>query len=135
MPRHSAGGLGGERVSLDEARVADIRGLSAAGSSAGVRPRGELWAAMLDTKQSWDDLIRRHAPDAKTRDAILANPLYQNLMGRFVQSHDYIAMERLYGSDLHDWLEKAGFKKVEVSLVAREEQPPHFQTLLASGEK
>jgi len=58
-----------------------------------------LWAAMLDTKQSWDDLIRRHAPDAKTRDAILANPLYQNLMGRFVQSHDYIAMERLY--DLH----------------------------------
>ena len=54
---------------------------------------------MLDTKQSWDDLIRRHAPDAKTRDAILANPLYQNLMGRFVQSHDYIAMERLY--DLH----------------------------------
>ena len=54
---------------------------------------------MLDTKQSWDDLIRRHAPDAQTRDAILANPLYQNLMGRFVQSHDYIAMERLY--DIH----------------------------------
>src|SRR5581483_10136951 len=47
----------------------------------------------------WDDLIRRHAPDQRTRDAILANPLYQNLMGRFVQSHDYIAMERLY--DIH----------------------------------
>ena len=57
---------------------------------------GELWAAMLDTKQSWDDLVRRHAPDAKTRDAILANPLYQNITGKFVQSHDYIAMERLY---------------------------------------
>jgi anion-transporting ArsA/GET3 family ATPase len=71
----------------------------AAFTASGVEPRGELWAAMLDTKQSWDDLIRRHAPDAKTRDAILANPLYQNLMGRFVQSHDYIAMERLY--DLH----------------------------------
>ncbi|HEX4819747.1 MAG TPA: ArsA-related P-loop ATPase, partial [Acidimicrobiales bacterium] len=68
-------------------------------TAANVEPRGELWAAMLDTKQSWDDLIRRHAPDAKTRDAILANPLYQNLMGRFVQSHDYIAMERLY--DIH----------------------------------
>ena len=68
-------------------------------AAAGVEPRGELWAAMLDTKQSWDDLIRRHAPDPKTRDAILANPLYQNLMGRFVQSHDYIAMERLF--DLH----------------------------------
>jgi superfamily I DNA/RNA helicase len=28
----------------------------------GVHPEGELWAAMLDTKQSWDDLIARHAP-------------------------------------------------------------------------
>src|SRR6188472_546799 len=63
---------------------------------AGVRPRGELWAAMLDTKQSWDDLVRLHAPDEATRDLILANPLYKNITGRFVQSHDYIAMERLY---------------------------------------
>jgi anion-transporting ArsA/GET3 family ATPase len=65
-------------------------------AEAGVEPRGELWAAMLDTKQSWDDLVHRHAPDAATRDAILANPLYKNITGRFVQSHDYIAMERLY---------------------------------------
>ncbi len=68
----------------------------AAFAEAGVEPRGELWAAMLDTKQSWDDLVRRHAPDPVTRDAILANPLYRNITGRFVQSHDYIAMERLY---------------------------------------
>jgi anion-transporting ArsA/GET3 family ATPase len=91
-------------------RLANALGLEAFGNvetrvtpeaftAAGVEPRGELWAAMLDTKQSWDDLIRRHAPDVRTRDAILANPLYQNLMGRFVQSHDYIAMERLY--ELH----------------------------------
>jgi anion-transporting ArsA/GET3 family ATPase len=65
-------------------------------AEAGVNPRGELWAAMLDTKQSWDDLIARHAPDADTRDAILANPLYQNLTGKFIQGHDYVAMERLY---------------------------------------
>ena len=65
-------------------------------TAAGVEPRGELWAAMLDTKQSWDELVRSHAPDAGTRDAILANPLYDNITGRFVQSHDYIAMERLY---------------------------------------
>ncbi|HVX23516.1 MAG TPA: ArsA-related P-loop ATPase [Acidimicrobiales bacterium] len=63
---------------------------------AGITPRGELWAAMLDTKESWDALVRRHAPDAATRDQILANPLYRNIAGRFVQSHDYIAMERLY---------------------------------------
>ena len=68
-------------------------------AGAGVEPRGELWAAMLDTKQSWDDLVRRHAPDAATSAAILANPLYRNVAGRFVQSHDYVAMERLY--ELH----------------------------------
>ena len=65
-------------------------------TAAGAGTRGELWAAMLDTKQSWDDLVRAHAPDPTTRDAILANPLYANITGRFVQSHDYIAMERLY---------------------------------------
>lgn len=61
--------------------------------------RGELWAAMLDTKAGWDDLIRRHAPDAATRDAVLANPLYENITTRFVHSHEYLAMEQLH--DLH----------------------------------
>lgn len=65
-------------------------------AAAGVEPRGELWAAMLDTKQSWDELVRAHAPDPATRDAILANPLYRNITAKFVQSHDYIAMERLH---------------------------------------
>jgi len=88
-------------------RLADALGLDGIGNiehrvpeeafrAAGVRPRGQLWAAMLDTKESWDALIRHHAPDVQTRDEILANPLYQNISGRFVQSHDYIAMERLY---------------------------------------
>ncbi|HEX5265199.1 MAG TPA: ArsA-related P-loop ATPase [Acidimicrobiales bacterium] len=67
--------------------------------NSGVTPRGELWAAMLDTKQSWDALVRRHAPDTATAEKILGNPLYRNISGRFVQSHDYIAMERLY--ELH----------------------------------
>jgi len=98
-------------LTVDPARrLADAMGLgslgntetqveSAAFAAAGVEPRGQLWAAMLDTKQSWDELIRRHAPDARTRDAILDNPLYRNVAGKFVNSHDYIAMERLY--ELH----------------------------------
>ncbi|CAN5177634.1 ArsA family ATPase [soil metagenome] len=98
-------------LTVDPARrLADAMGLGALGNAetrvseaafatAGLEPRGELWAAMLDTKQSWDELIRRHAPDATTRDAILANPLYRNVAGKFVHSHDYIAMERLY--ELH----------------------------------
>jgi anion-transporting ArsA/GET3 family ATPase len=86
-----ADALGLEGIGNTERRVPDE-----AFRAAGLKPRGELWAAMLDTKQSWDALIRRHAPDRQTRDEILANPLYQNISGRFVQSHDYIAMERLY---------------------------------------
>ena len=68
-------------------------------ADAGLECRGELWVAMLDTKAGWDDLIRRHAPDAALRDQVLANPLYRNITGRFVNSHDYIAMEQLH--DLH----------------------------------
>jgi ArsR family transcriptional regulator len=57
--------------------------------------------------------------------------------------HNFEKAHELYGdrwlgfaeSDLHHWLEKAGFKKIEVSIVAREEQPPHFQTILAGAEK
>ena len=54
---------------------------------------------MLDTKRSWDELVLRHAPDEATAYRILDNRLYHNVTARFVQSHDYIAMERLY--DLH----------------------------------
>jgi hypothetical protein len=36
---------------------------------------------------------------------------------------------------IHTWLQTDGFKKIEISVVAREDQPPHFQTILASGEK
>ena len=82
----------GSRVSATPSAASPRRRFVAAG----VKPMGELWAAMLDTKESWDSLIRLHAPDERTRDEILANPLYRNISGRFVQSHDYIAMERLF---------------------------------------
>jgi anion-transporting ArsA/GET3 family ATPase len=98
-------------LTVDPARrLADALGIGGFGNtavpvfaeafaSAGVEPRGELWAAMLDTKQSWDALVERHAPDRRTAERILANKLYENVSGRFVQSHEYIAMERLY--ELH----------------------------------
>lgn len=58
--------------------------------------RGRLSVAMLDPQSSWDSLIRRQAPDEGTAERILRNVLYQNITRRFVQSHDYIAMERLF---------------------------------------
>jgi anion-transporting ArsA/GET3 family ATPase len=81
--------LGNRAVQVPPAALAD----------AGIELRGELWAAQLDTKASWDDLIVASAPDRATRDAILGNQIYEQISSRFVQSHDYIAMERLH--ELH----------------------------------
>jgi ubiquinone/menaquinone biosynthesis C-methylase UbiE/DNA-binding transcriptional ArsR family regulator len=57
--------------------------------------------------------------------------------------HNFGKAREVYGdrwlgfaeSDLHHWLEEAGFKKIEISVVAREEQPPHFHTILAGAVK
>ena len=110
----AAARLGGRVLVLtvDPARrLADALGVGGLGNvarrvpddafaAAGVRPRGELYAAMLDMSESWDALVRRHAPDAATAQEILANPLYRNITRRFAQGHDYIAMERLF--ELHE---------------------------------
>ena len=57
--------------------------------------------------------------------------------------HGFEKARELYGdrwlgfktSDLHRWLESAGLRKIEISVVAREEQAPHFQTILAGATK
>jgi ubiquinone/menaquinone biosynthesis C-methylase UbiE/predicted transcriptional regulator len=36
---------------------------------------------------------------------------------------------------LHQFLEAAGFKNIEVTVVSREKQSPHFQTVFATGTK
>jgi ArsR family transcriptional regulator len=38
-------------------------------------------------------------------------------------------------NDLYRMLRKAGFRKVSAEVVTREDEEPHFATLLASGEK
>ena len=57
--------------------------------------------------------------------------------------HNFEQTKSLYGdrwlgfakNKLHNWLEKAGFKKNEIDVVAREDEPPHFETILATGLK
>lgn len=66
---------------------------------------GRLWAQMIDMSSSWDQLVERTAPDARTRQALLTNRLYRTLTQRFVQSHDYIALDHLVdlaGDDRYD---------------------------------
>ena len=86
-------------LGLDEFGNTPTRIDPSAFADAGVKVRGEVWVAMLDTKAGWDELITRQAPDDEIRDAVLANPLYENITSRFVHSHEYLAMEQLH--DLH----------------------------------
>ena len=59
------------------------------------------------------------------------------LSHRFEKARELYADHWLGFSELqlHELLEKAGFGEIEVTIVAREKQPPHFHTVFASGIK
>lgn len=66
---------------------------------AGLEPRGELVAAMLDMKSTFDRMVLRYAPSRRDAERILKNRFYQGISDAFVGSHEYMAMEALY--ELH----------------------------------
>jgi anion-transporting ArsA/GET3 family ATPase len=98
-------------LTIDPAkRLADSLGLEEMGNEAsqvdpalfeeqGVEIKGELWAMMLDAKETFDDLVRRHAPDEETRDRVLENRIYQQISNALAGSQEYMAMEKLF--ELH----------------------------------
>lgn len=103
--------MAGARVlvcTIDPARrLANALGLSSLGNveshvpehklaEAGLRPRGALYAMMLDVKRTWDELVTRHAPDPQRRERILRNRLYQQMSSALAGSQEYMAMEKLY---------------------------------------
>lgn len=61
----------------------------------GVRS-GYLKAMMLDQKRTFDEVIRRHAPDEQTFARIMANKLYRELSTRLAGGQEYAAIEQLY---------------------------------------
>ena len=65
----------------------------------GIEMQGELWAMMLDAKRTFDDLIARLAPDAKSRDEVLANRIYQELSSAVAGSQEFTAIAKLYDLD------------------------------------
>jgi anion-transporting ArsA/GET3 family ATPase len=98
-------------VTIDPARrLADSLGLEELGNEPrlvdparfaphGVHMRGELWALMLDAKRTFDALIERLAPDARTRDEVFANRIYQQLSGAVAGSQEFTAIAKLYELD------------------------------------
>jgi anion-transporting ArsA/GET3 family ATPase len=96
-------------LTIDPAkRLADSLGLPELGNTerrvdpglfqeAGLDPGdGELWAMMLDAKATFDEVVRKHAPDEETRDRILSNRIYQQLSAALAGSQEYMAMEKLF---------------------------------------
>jgi anion-transporting ArsA/GET3 family ATPase len=91
-------------VTIDPAkRLADALGLdqltNKPGKIDGDWP-GELWALMLDTKNTFDSLVERYAASVEQARGILDNRLYRNISGALSGTQEYMAMEKLY--ELHE---------------------------------
>ena len=63
---------------------------------AGLHPKGEMWAMMLDLKLTWDELVQAQAASKAQADAILSNRIYQTLSTAMAGSLEYMAMEKVY---------------------------------------
>jgi anion-transporting ArsA/GET3 family ATPase len=65
-------------------------------TSAGIEPKGELWAMMLDTKTTFDQVVMQYAPTPEQAERIIANRFYRNISGTLSGTQEYMAMEKLY---------------------------------------
>jgi anion-transporting ArsA/GET3 family ATPase len=81
--------LSGEPHRIDESELV----------GAGIELKGELWALMLDTKRTFDDVVARLASDENARQEILANPVYRELSTAVAGSQELGAIAKLY--ELH----------------------------------
>lgn len=62
---------------------------------AGLILRGELWAAVVDAKATFDDLVLRLSEDRETAERILTNRIYRYVSASMPGVQEYMAMERL----------------------------------------
>ena len=92
--RRLASALGLQELSGEPHRIDD-----AELSGAGIELKGELWALMLDTKRTFDDVVARLASDEDARQEILANPVYRELSTAVAGSQELGAIAKLY--ELH----------------------------------
>lgn len=92
-------------VTIDPAkRLADALGLGGTGIGNVATEisgpwSGELWAVMLDTKSTFDDLVTRYSGEPDQAERILSNRFYKNISGALSGTQEYMAMEKLY--ELH----------------------------------
>jgi anion-transporting ArsA/GET3 family ATPase len=86
-----ASALGLKQLSSEPSKV-DARKFSAAG----LAPKGELYAMMLDTKSTFDKVVLQYAPTREQAERIIANRFYRNISSTLSGTQEYMAMEKLY---------------------------------------
>lgn len=89
-----ASSLGLKELSNDPVKVS-LRKFTAAG----LKPKGELYAMMLDTKTTFDKVVTQYAPSPEQAERIINNRFYKNISGTLSGTQEYMAMEKLY--ELH----------------------------------
>jgi anion-transporting ArsA/GET3 family ATPase len=60
--------------------------------------RGELWAAMVGGKATFDEIVRKTAADEETASRILDNRIYRYISASMPGVQEYMATERLYAA-------------------------------------
>lgn len=87
-------------VTIDPARrlanALGLEGLSDTASTIAGDWDGEMHALMLDTKSTFDGLVRRYAADEDQAREILSNTFYENISGSLSGTQEYMASEKLY---------------------------------------
>lgn len=57
---------------------------------------GELWAMMLDTQATFNQVVRTHSADSDQVDRITSNRFFQNISKNLSGTQEYMAAEKLY---------------------------------------
>jgi anion-transporting ArsA/GET3 family ATPase len=65
-------------------------------AASGIDVKGSLTVMMLDTKSTFDGLVKALAPTPEQRDRILSNVLYRYVSTSLAGTQEYMAMEKLY---------------------------------------
>jgi anion-transporting ArsA/GET3 family ATPase len=84
-----------DRLGLDAGSAAEQRLDPAPFAAAGLTLKGELTVVMLDTKHTFDELVRRHASSPAAAERILANEFYEYVSTQLAGTQAYMAMEKV----------------------------------------
>jgi anion-transporting ArsA/GET3 family ATPase len=82
-----------DRLGLDAASGAEQRLDPSTFEAAGLSLKGDLTLVMLDTKRTFDDLIRKHASSPEAAKRILENEFYEYVSTQLAGTQAYMAME------------------------------------------